>query len=78
MEITVKMTSDEFLEFIEWRKNREAYEREVNEVCDKLEELAEKVLDTIKACDETDAPEFKIKSREAAEDLVAAAEKIFE
>ena len=77
MEINVKMSADEFIEFMKWKNGKGEDEREAERMGKWLEKLADKVLDTIEACDASDEPEYRLKSRDAAERLVAEAAKVF-
>lgn len=77
MEITVKMTTDEFLEFMEYRKDKGAANRRERVIANKMENLAEKVFAALEECGETDTPEFRIKSQDATTLLVEAAAEIF-
>lgn len=77
MEVTVKMTADEFIGFMKWRSDKEENDREIRRMGSWLEELAEKVVETVEPCDDSDEPEYRLKSRQAAENLVAAAAEVF-
>ena len=77
MKITVKMTCLEFIEFMEWQKDRDAANSKVRAIAIDLEMLAEKVLATLEECGETDTPEFRIKNQEAAALLVETAAEVF-
>lgn len=77
MEITVKMTTDEFLEFMEYRKDKGAANSRVRAIAKDMENLAEKVLEALEKCGETDAPEFRIKSQDATALLIEAAAEVF-
>ena len=77
MEINVKMSADEFMEFMEWRKDRDTANNRVRATAREMEKLAEKALATLEECGETDAPEFRIKSQSAAAELVDAAAEVF-
>ena len=77
MEINVKMSADEFLEFMEWRKDRDTANNLARATAKDMEKLAEKALAALEECGETDAPEFRIKSQDAAAALVDAASEVF-
>lgn len=78
MEITVAMTAEDFMAFMEWKRDKKVYERRVQEVIKNMEHLASSVLKTLEECGETDEPEYKIGSQEDAAKLVVAATDVFE
>lgn len=43
MDVTVTMTAEKFLEFMDWKKERDYYEKELVKETEKREILAEKV-----------------------------------
>ena len=77
MEISVKMSANEFIEFMEWRKDRDAANSQVRATAKDMEKMAEKVFAALEACGKTDAPEFRIKSQDAAALLIEAAAEVF-
>lgn len=78
MEITVTMTPDDFMEFMNWKKDKAESERMLREVGENLENLAGMVLETLKECGKGDEPEFRIENQADAEKLVAEAYKVFQ
>lgn len=66
MEINVNMTADDFMEFMEWRRDKAAKEREIQEVADNLESLMNKVVAVLDECGDG---EYKIRDQYAAADL---------
>ena len=77
MEITVTMTPDNFMEFMEWKKDKTASEKAIREVGKNLENMAGLVLKTLEECGKDDEPEFKIGSQRDAAKLVEAAYEVF-
>ena len=77
MEITVKMTPYDFMEFMEWKKDKTASEKALREVGKNLESLAGMVLKTLEECGKGDEPEFRIESQRDAAKLVEAAYEVF-
>lgn len=81
MEISVKMLEDEFLEYMEWKKERDLYAKRESalqrELYGDLEELAEKVLNALEERGETDAPEYRVKSQGGAAELFKSAVEVF-
>lgn len=66
MEIHVSMTTDDFMEFMEWKRDKAAKEREIQEVADNLESLMNKVVAVLEECGDD---EYKIRDQHAAADL---------
>lgn len=77
MEITVTMTTDDFMEFMEWKKDKTASEKALREVGKNLENLAGMVLKTLEECGKDDEPEFRIENQADAAKLVEAAYEVF-
>lgn len=70
MEINVKMTAEEFREFMTWREKKDLYKNRENELrrdmSGKLEKMASKVMEVMEEIGKTDTPEYRIKSQDAA------------
>lgn len=77
MEITVTMTADDFMEFMEWKKDKTASEKALREVGKNLENLAGMVLKTLEEREGTRVPQYKIGNQEDAAKLVEAAYEVF-
>ena len=77
MEVTVTMNADDFADFMEWRKERGKYKREIKEVGGNLEKLALKVLATLEECGTGKKPVYKITNQGAAVELVLLAADVF-
>ena len=77
MEITVTMTPDDFMEFMEWKKDKAASEKVLREVGRDLENLAGMVIKTLEEIGGTRVPQYKIGSQIDAAKLVAAANDVF-
>ncbi len=75
MEISVKMSAEEFMEFMCWRDDKVRLEGYLREVGDNLEHLADKVLGALEECGDD---EYKIKSQAAIADLYAAVMNVFQ
>ena len=78
MKIRVTMSEDEFSEFTEWRKNKAASEKALQEVGEELKKLAGLAVKALEEYGEADKPVYKIRSQEDAAALAAAAVDIFE
>lgn len=72
MEISVKMTAEEFLEFTEYQRNRAMYAAKVKKISDKLEYLTKKVCWAIEA-DAKRPGKVKIADQEHAAELLEQA-----
>ncbi len=66
MEVNVSMTAEDFMEFMEWRRDKAIKEREIQEVGDSLEELMNKV---VAAMEKRGDDEYRIRDQHAAADL---------
>ena len=77
MEITVTMTPDDFMEFMEWKKDKTASEKALREVGKNLESMAGMVLKTLEEREGTRVPQYKIASQADAAKLVEAAYEVF-
>ncbi len=81
MEINVKMTTEEFQEFMDWQRQKKMYEAKENnlryEMGGKLEKMASKVMEAMEEIGKTDTPEYQIKSQGAAALLWEAAADVF-
>lgn len=73
MKIRVTMTEDEFAEFTEWRKDKTASEKALQEVGEELEKLAGLAIKALEEYREADEPVYKIRSQEDAAKLVEKA-----
>ena len=76
MEITVKMTEDEFHDFARWRKDKKCYDAELVEIDGKFEYLNNKVLWALEP-DEKHPGRVKIINQEHAAELVEMASEWF-
>ncbi len=74
MEISVKMDTEDFMEFMEWQRDKMVNARKTHEVSDSLESLANKVTAALEVCGEA---EYRIKSQTAAAKLYAKALDVF-
>lgn len=72
MDVTVNMTAEEFLEFMEWKREREHYNAKIQKQFDKLEIMAKKVTWALKK-DEKRPGKVKIVDQEHAEELLEMA-----
>lgn len=72
MDVTVNMTAEEFLEFMEWKRDRENYNAKIQKQFDKLEIMAKKVTWALKK-DEKRPGKVKIVDQEHAEELLEIA-----
>lgn len=77
MEITVTMTPDDFMEFMEWKRDRAASEKALREVGKNLENMAGMVLKVLEECGKDDEPEFRIGNQADAAKLVETAYEVF-
>lgn len=68
MNIHVEMTSEELLEFIEWRKDKIRYERQVESTNNRLVRLA-KTVDYAVEPDPKKSGKYKIVSQDHMDDL---------
>ena len=76
MKIQVEMTAEEFQEFMSWRKDKEMYERDLQEMDGKFERLFNKVLWALET--NSDRPgKAKIINQEHAAELVEMASDWF-
>ena len=69
MEVTVKMSAEEFLEFMEWKKDRAYYDNELEAVANKWDALAKKTCWAI-AEDPKKPGKVKIVDQEHAAELL--------
>lgn len=76
MEVTVKMTEDEFQDFTRWRKDKKCYDAELVEIDGKFDHLNKKVLWAL-APDEKCPGKVKIIDQEHAAELVEMANEWF-
>lgn len=76
MKIVVEMNSDEFQDFLAWQKDRNAYEREINERFKRFEPMARKILLSI-GQDPKKANTVKIIDQEHAVELFEIASELF-
>lgn len=72
MEITVKMTVEEFQQFVAWQKEQDYYEKELDKELNKREILAKKTCWTIDA-DPKKPGKVKIIDQEHAAELLEMA-----
>lgn len=85
MKIVVEMESDEFMEFMEFRKDRAIFRNKetciLRDMGGKLENLANKVFSAVvgdERHDDADAlRRYKIKDQESARELMTAAAEVF-
>ncbi len=77
MKISVKMTAEEFMAFMEWKRDKSVYENRMQNLIKNMEHLASTALKTLVECGETDKPEYKIESQAAAAALVNEAAEVF-
>ncbi len=75
MEISVKMSAEDFMEFMGWRDDKARLEGDLREVGDNLEHLADRVLNALEECGDD---EYRIKSQAAIADLHTAAMSVFQ
>lgn len=73
MEITVKMTSDEFLEFNEFQQNKSTYQQKTKAVFGRLEFISRKICWAI-GVDPKKEGKVKILDQEHAQELLEQAE----
>jgi len=66
MEVNVSMTAEDFMKFMEWKRDKVAKEGEIRELGDNVEKLMNKVVAALEACGDD---EYKIKDQHAAADL---------
>ena len=76
MKIHVEMTDDEFLEFKNWQKEKDCYDKELAKVDDQVEYLNKKVLWALEP-DQKKPGKVKVADQEHAAELVEMAEEFF-
>lgn len=76
MKIHVEMTSEEFQEFMQWKKEKGIYDVELSEVDGKMEYINNKILWALKV-DEKKPGKVKIIDQEHAAELVEMAHEWF-
>lgn len=69
MEVTVTMSAEEFMKFMDWKKERDYCEKELNKETSKREIMAKKVTWAIEA-DPTQPGKVKIVDQEHAAELL--------
>lgn len=72
MEVTVNMTAEEFMEFVDWRKEQDYYKSRLDKELNKLETLAKKTCWAIDA-DPKKPGKVKIIDQEHAAELLEMA-----
>lgn len=79
MIVNVEMTDEEFIEFMDWKKNKRLYEFKEMNVRRALGESVERLaICALKALEQTENEhEFEIKSQEAAAELLREASEAF-
>lgn len=77
MDVTVRMTEDEFLEFVQWRKERGRYNCEVRKLASRYEALVKKVIFAL-IRDEKRPKKIEILDQEHALELLEWAEELLE
>lgn len=78
MTINVKMSADEFMEFMKWRKDKSAATEEVRKTGQEIEDLANKIFAALEECASADCvPEVKVKDQKAAVRLLRDAAEVF-
>ncbi len=77
MEVNVSMTAEDFMEFMEWKRRKNVYENKLQSIVRNMEHLANRVLNVLEECGETEKPEYKIKDQAAAAELYMEAAECF-
>ena len=72
MKIVVEMTSEEFQEFLEWKKDKRLYDKEIEQADKELNLMAKQVLWAV-APDPKKHGKYKIVDHDHMEDLFDAA-----
>lgn len=74
MEVNVKMTTDEFLEFMEWTKDKKRYKEEASRIAKRLEVFCKKVCWALES-DKKRTGKAKIADQDHADELLEMARK---
>jgi len=77
MKVNVSMTAEDFMEFMKWKRNKNVYQNKLQSVVNNMEHLANRVLNVLVKCGETEEPEYKIKDQSAAAELYTEAAECF-
>lgn len=77
MDVTVRMTDDEFLEFIQWRKDKGRYNIELQKLASRYELLVKKILLSLTR-DPKKPSKAKILDQEHAIECIEWAEELIE